>query len=43
MALSRFRQEVTNIWRKWLSRRRRGGLIPWTDFARPLGLRNRMR
>lgn len=36
IALSRFRQEVTNIWRKWLSRRKRGGPIPWTDFTRLL-------
>lgn len=32
-SLSRFRYEVTGIWRKWLSRRRRGGPLSWTRFA----------
>src|SRR6202042_3599253 len=34
VALSRFRWFVTGIWRKWLSRRRRQGTIPWDQFYR---------
>ena len=37
VALSRFRWFVTGIWRKWLSRRRRQGTIPWDQFYRLLG------
>jgi RNA-directed DNA polymerase len=37
VALSRFRWFVTGIWRKWLSRRRRHGTIPWDQFYRLLG------
>ena len=37
VALSRFRWFVTGIWRKWLSRRRRRGTIPWDQFYRLLG------
>jgi len=33
-ALGRFRWEVGRIWRKWLSRRRRDGTIPWSRFNR---------
>jgi RNA-directed DNA polymerase len=36
VALSRFRWVVTRIWRKWLSRRRRKGTIPWAKFVRML-------
>jgi len=36
-ALSRFRWFVIGIWRKWLSRRRRKGTIPWDQFYRMLG------
>jgi hypothetical protein len=36
VALSRFRWFVTGIWRKWLSRRRRRGTIPWDQFYRML-------
>ena len=36
-ALSRFRWVVMRIWRKWLSRRRRKGPIPWDQFYRMLG------
>ena len=36
LALDRFRYEVTRIWRKWLSRRRRDGTIPWPRFHRLL-------
>jgi group II intron reverse transcriptase/maturase len=35
-ALWRFRREVARIWRKWLSRRRRDGTIPWPRFNRLL-------
>jgi RNA-directed DNA polymerase len=31
-ALRRFRHEVVCIWRKWLSRRRRCGSLPWPQF-----------
>jgi RNA-directed DNA polymerase len=34
VALSRFRWVVIRIWRKWLSRRRRKGTIPWDEFTR---------
>jgi RNA-directed DNA polymerase len=37
VALTRFRWFVTGIWRKWLSRRRRKGTIPWDTFYRLLG------
>jgi group II intron reverse transcriptase/maturase len=37
VALSRFRWFVIGIWRKWLSRRRRQGTIPWDQFYRLLG------
>jgi RNA-directed DNA polymerase len=37
VALSRFRWFVTGIWRKWLSRRRRRGTIPWDHYYRLLG------
>jgi len=33
-ALSRFREEVTRVWRKWLVRRRRGNRPPWSWFHR---------
>jgi RNA-directed DNA polymerase len=36
VALSRFRWFVIGIWRKWLSRRRRRGTIPWDQFYRLL-------
>ena len=36
VALSRFRHEATHIWRRWLSRRRRDGEIPWDQFHRLL-------
>jgi group II intron reverse transcriptase/maturase len=32
-ALSRFRQEVTRTWRKWLERRSRQKHLPWSRFA----------
>jgi group II intron reverse transcriptase/maturase len=32
-ALQRFRYEVIRVWRKWLSRRRRGGWWPWPRMA----------
>jgi group II intron reverse transcriptase/maturase len=32
-ALSRFRRAVQGLWRKWLSRRRRGGYLSWPAFA----------
>ena len=34
VALSRFRHEVTDIWRRWLSRQRRDGEIAWAPFRR---------
>jgi group II intron reverse transcriptase/maturase len=34
MALSRFREEVRRVWRKWLVRRKRGNRPPWSWFAR---------
>ena len=34
VALSRFRHEVTDIWRRWLSRQRRDGEIAWACFSR---------
>jgi group II intron reverse transcriptase/maturase len=36
VALGRFRHEVRRIWRKWLSRRKRGNPIPWEKYARLL-------
>jgi RNA-directed DNA polymerase len=35
-ALSRFRYEVSRIWRKWLSRRKRGKAMRWDAFNRLL-------
>ena len=35
-ALSRFLFEVECLWRKWLSRRSRSGLMPWHRFHRLL-------
>jgi group II intron reverse transcriptase/maturase len=35
-ALSRFRYEVSRIWRKWLARRKRGERYPWERFDRLL-------
>ena len=35
-ALASFHHQVPHIWRKWLSRRRRGPLIPWARFKRLL-------
>ena len=35
-ALWRFQREVVRLWHKWLSRRRRAGLIPWPRFNRLL-------
>lgn len=32
-ALRRFRDEVARIWRKWLSRRHRGGPLSWPRFV----------
>ena len=34
MALSRFREEVRRVWRKWLVRRKQGNRPPWGWFAR---------
>lgn len=36
VALSRFRWWAARIWRKWLSRQRRAGAIPWDQFNRLL-------
>ena len=33
-SLQEFLAEVRKIWRHWLSRRRRDGEIPWSDFLR---------
>ena len=33
-SLSRFREEVGRIWRKWLVRRRGGNRRPWSWFHR---------
>ncbi len=38
--LSRFRDEVQRVWRKWLGRRKRGNRPPWSWFVR---LRQRYR
>jgi RNA-directed DNA polymerase len=35
-ALSRFQSTVTRLWRKWLSRRKRGYTYPWSRFVRLL-------
>lgn len=35
-ALSRFREAVVHIWKKWLSRRRRRGFLSWAVFERLL-------
>ncbi len=35
-ALSRFRDGVVGIWKKWLARRRRRGFLSWEDFGRLL-------
>ncbi len=34
VALSRFREEVRRVWRKWLVRRRGGNRRPWNWFIR---------
>ncbi|HUT14527.1 MAG TPA: group II intron reverse transcriptase/maturase [Thermoguttaceae bacterium] len=34
VALSRFREEVRRVWRKWLVRRRGGNRRPWSWFVR---------
>ena len=34
VALSLFRRVTVQIWRQWLSRRRRAGRIPWDEFKR---------
>jgi hypothetical protein len=34
VALSLFRHLATRIWRRWLSRQRRDGTIPWSQFTR---------
>ena len=34
VALSLFRHLATDIWRRWLSRQRRDGAIPWSEFTR---------
>ena len=31
-SLQEFREEARKIWKRWLSRRRRGGFMSWTDF-----------
>jgi len=36
IALSRFREEVRRVWRKWLVRRRGGNRRPWSWFVRLL-------
>jgi RNA-directed DNA polymerase len=36
VALALFRHVAIRIWRRWLSRRRRSGAIPWEEFARLL-------
>jgi RNA-directed DNA polymerase len=33
VALSRYREEVQRIWRKWLGRRKRGNRPPWSWFV----------
>jgi len=33
-SLLEFREEARKIWKRWLSRRRRGGYLSWTDFLR---------
>jgi RNA-directed DNA polymerase len=35
-ALTRFRYEILNVWRKWLLRRRRAWRAPWAWFSRLL-------
>jgi len=35
-ALRRFRDAVARLWRKWLMRRKRRGLLPWPQFLRLL-------
>lgn len=35
-ALSRFRYEVIDVWRKWLARRKRADRYPWARFERLL-------
>lgn len=34
VALSLFRRAAIHIWRRWLSRQRRDGTIPWSEFTR---------
>lgn len=36
LSLTRFRQQVVRIWKKWLARRRRRGFLSWTVFAQLL-------
>jgi RNA-directed DNA polymerase len=36
ISLSLFRDAVTRLWKKWLSRRRRRGFLSWTTFGRML-------
>jgi RNA-directed DNA polymerase len=33
-SLLEFREEARKIWKRWLSRRRRGGFMSWIDFSR---------
>jgi RNA-directed DNA polymerase len=33
-SLKDFREEVRKIWKRWLSRRRRGGAMTWSEFLR---------
>ena len=35
-AIQSFREAVTRIWKKWLSRRRRRGFLSWATFSRLL-------
>jgi RNA-directed DNA polymerase len=37
VSLTRFREEVRRVWRKWLVRRKRGNRPPWSWFARLQG------
>jgi hypothetical protein len=36
VALGLFRHLATRTWRRWLSRQRRDGAIPWAEFNRLL-------
>ena len=33
-SLLEFRETARRIWRRWLSRRRRAGVMPWPEFLR---------